>query len=150
MALKFSTGLTAHLLSVGPLLTAMNSGMTLRVFSGPIPVHADDALDLGGTHETIRRIKVDGATDLAFELSGLQIQKVAADIWTDTASEEGYASFFRLTTGMDSGGALDNTSLRVQGTIGMSNASDLVLLNTFVASSAPLVVDSFIIVMPNQ
>lgn len=144
--LRFSTGLSAQLAEA--LLTQLN-GMdaVIRIWSGPVPLDANAAPDVSCV--LLRTITVDDdGTPLTFERVGTVIQKVAADIWQGSDPAAGAASFFRITGQTD-----DNTASavakRIQGTVGLTSASDMTLIKTNYVADEPIPIDSLVIEQSN-
>jgi hypothetical protein len=126
-----STALGNYVAVTGSLKAALDSGF-IFLFSGPVPASADDAVD--GTTVSLVKISVggDGTTGLTFEATatGGVLTKTAAEAWKGTIATTGTATFFRFCEAGDAGTATSTTAKRVQGTVGTTVASDIVLAST--------------------
>lgn len=111
--MKRSTGLRNYVLDTGSMKSALD-GKIITIYSGPIPASADDAI---GSAIPLVVISVDGAgtgVTMAPSASGGQLSKNPSEVWQGTILNSGTASFFRMQTAADGGGA-STTAVRVQG-----------------------------------
>src|ERR1700743_1720013 len=134
MSLK-STGLANHVAVTGSLKDGLDGGF-LMLFSGPVLASADAAID--GSSVLLCKISVggDGTTGLTFDgtATGGVLTKTAAETWEGTNAATGTATFWRFCEAGDAGTALSTTALRLQGTIGTSVASEMVLVSAALTS----------------
>jgi hypothetical protein len=130
MSLK-STGLATYLAVTGSMKAGLDSGF-LYLFSGPVPVSADDAID--GSSVMLAKISVngDGVTGLTFSATatGGVLTKTSSEAWSSTIAATGTTTFYRFCEASDAGSASSTTAKRVQGTVGTTVASDGVLTST--------------------
>lgn len=126
--MKRSTGLRNFLLATGSLRAALD-GTVLKIYSGPIPNTADAALS-GNTLLCVITKEGDGVTGLtlAATAAGGQISKNTSEVWEGEVLANGVATFFRQETLADAG-ALSDTAIRLQGTVGVVG-EDMNLSNT--------------------
>lgn len=129
MSLK-STGLANYIAVTGSLKAGLDSGF-LMLFSGPVPATADAAID--GSSVLLCKISVggDGTTGLTFDGTATAgvLTKTASETWEGTNAATGTATFWRFCEAADAGTAASTTAKRLQGTIGTSVASEMVLVS---------------------
>lgn len=142
MALKLSTGLRDGMLDTSPFKTLLDSSR-VKIYSGVAPATADAA---EGT--LLVSVGSDNADThchfLAAAVSGVLSKN--ADIWSGVASADGTASYFRLVVNTDTG-VLSTTEIRMQGTVGTSNA-DINMSSVTIASGATQTIDTWDLTMP--
>ncbi|GER16679.1 hypothetical protein [Variovorax boronicumulans] len=102
-------------------LAAIKAGLDggeIRIFSGPIPDNAEDAV--GGA--TLLVIIKNGGAGLTFAApaDGVML-KAAGENWTGTNVATGTASFYRFVVSADDNSA-SASALRLQGTVGLAGA----------------------------
>lgn len=146
MTIKTSTGARNKLLDTSPLRTLFNLGF-LKIYDGPVPASADDALD-AANHLLVTISNNGTGTGLTFaaSASGGAITKTVAETWSGQAITNGTASFYRLVTPSDTGGD-STTEARIQGTVGTSGA-DLNMTSVSLTTSTSYPVDAFSIALP--
>lgn len=131
--IHFSTVLSNALLATGSLKSLID-GSKIYVYSGPVPVDGNVAVD--GSSVLLVTIS-NGGTGVTFDgapANGV-LQKTAAETWTATVGTTGVASFYRMCVGADTGsGAAGAGNYRVQGTIGTDASFDLVFASTALTS----------------
>lgn len=130
MSLK-STGLATHLAITGSIKSALDNGI-LYLFSGPVPLSADAAIDGASSMLAMITLDGDGSTGLTFEATapGGVLRKTTAEAWSGTIDTTGTVTFYRFCESGDNGQGLSTTLKRVQGVVDASNASDGVLVST--------------------
>lgn len=144
---KASTALRNKLLDTSPFRTVFNLGF-LKIYAGPVPASADDAL-IGGTHTLLVTISNNSTgTGLTFAAAAANgaITKNLAETWSGVTIAAGLASFYRLVTAADTGGA-STTEARLQGTIATSGA-DLNLTTVSLLVSTTYPVDAYSVSVP--
>ena len=145
MALKVSTGLRNHMLTVGSFKNAMDLGF-LRIYTGTEPVNADAAI---AGPALLVVISVSGlGTGLTWEepaINGI-ISKTAAEAWQGPVTDTGPATFFRFVKGTDVHAA-DPTQLRIQGTVAVVGG-ELNLSSINLASGGTQTVNHFNVALP--
>jgi hypothetical protein len=141
MAISNSTGYKNAVAATGSILTVRNGGR-LKIYSGPLPANADDALDSSNT--LLVTISDNGTGGgLQFDstpVSGV-LQKSPTQTWSGTAVASGTATFFRWEMSGDTGGA-STTAIRVQGSVGLIGA-DLNLASTNITTGSVIVIASY-------
>lgn len=134
MSLK-STGLASHVAVTGSLKDALDAGF-LYLFSGPVPASADAAID--GSSVLLAKISVggDGTTGLTFAATSTDgvLTKTGAETWEGTVAATGTATFWRFCEAGDAGTAASTTAKRLQGTVGTTVASELILVSAALTS----------------
>jgi hypothetical protein len=144
---KASTALRNKLLDTNPFRTIFNLGF-LKIYAGPVPASADDAL-IGGTHTLLVTISNNGTgTGLTFNASASNgaIAKNTAETWSGVSIAAGVPSFYRLVTPADTGGQ-STTEARLQGTIATSGA-DLNMTLASIPLSTSIPVDAYSVALP--
>lgn len=153
MALNFSEALKNALLAnaTGGLKQLMEAdGMRMYWYAGPVPTNADEALD-DTEHTQVALITEGGTGDpLTFAASAVSgyLQKNAGETWVGnveflwgatTTPGSLNATFFRIVVDTDNGRGVGTGLLRMQGTLGITPNSDIVLSSTQVTylASAP-------------
>lgn len=129
-ALK-STGLAKHLAITGSLKAALDGGF-IFIYSGTVPATADAVI----AGSLLAKISVggDGTTGLTFSGTADDgvLTKTAAEAWNGNVSTTGTATFFRFAAADPS--AASTTDKRLQGTVGTTVLSDIVLTSTALVS----------------
>lgn len=129
--MKISTALKTALLGTGSLDSVM-SGFYIRIFKGPIPETADEALDTGTTHTLLAVLSESNGgfpgNPLTFGTAASgSIPKASAETWSGYIRSSGVGAgtathvptFIRVTQGeTDTGLTLATTELRMQLTCG--------------------------------
>lgn len=94
-------------------------GGAIHVFSGPVPLSADDALDIGGTHTLLITIN-NGGSGVGFDTPANGVlPKDPAETWNGTFAASGAPSFYRFCAASDNGQAAGGASTyRIQGSAG--------------------------------
>ncbi len=142
MSLKLSTGLRDGMLDTSPFKTLLDASR-VKIYSGVAPASADAA---EGT--LLVSIGSDNADThchfLAAAVSGVLSKN--ADIWSGVAGASGTANYFRLVVNTDTG-VLSTTEIRMQGTVGTSNA-DINMSSVSIVSGATQTIDTWDLTMP--
>jgi hypothetical protein len=116
MAEKMSTGLCDQLMVGNPFRTIFDLGF-IKIYSGTVPAHADDAVT-GTLITTISNNST--ATGITWETVsvGGVLSKKVSETWSGVNGPGGMpVTYYRLVAAGDTG-ALSTTQARVQGTIG--------------------------------
>lgn len=146
MSVKTSTGLRNGML-VGDSFKGLMDGSFLRIYAGPVPASADDAIGSATLLCTVSNNS--SATGLTFDsvAVGGVLSKTPAEVWSGNNVAAGTASFYRLETSADDQDA-SSTLPRVQGTVGVLGA-DLNLSSVALANGAPQAIDYFTMALPS-
>ncbi len=144
MALQISTGLATTIAGTSSLLDAIDNDSSIKIYSGAVPLGADDAI---GSATLLCDVKLDGTDPLVWAHNGTSIGKPAGAVWNGTNSATGTASFFRVTLSADTGAA-STSEVRVQGTVGLSNASNMVLQNVAFVSGVNFTLNNMVLNIP--
>lgn len=118
--MKRSTGFRNHILAVGSAKQALD-GKVIRVYAGTEPASADAAI---GSATLLVEISSGGdgtGVTMASTAAGGQLTKNPSETWVGTIEASGTASFFRMVTPADNGGA-STSAIRLQGTVGLDGA----------------------------
>lgn len=144
--LKFSTGLRNGLLATGSLRTQLAAG-EIRIYSGPVPTSADNAIDVSNV--LLVTIKAEGSP-LNFETAAANgvITKELDEVWNGVAVASGTATFFRHVLPSDTG-ALSTTSPRIQGEIAVAG-KDMNITSTAISSGGTQTIDYYSVAMLEQ
>lgn len=145
MPYKLSTGLAAHLAGTGSMLGALDGGF-INIYSGAVPADADASLGSATLLCTLT-LGGDGTTGLTLEASGRLVRKPAAAAWSGTNAASGTATFYRHVVSGDTGGA-STTEKRTQGTVGLTNAADMTLVDVSFVSAASFPLNSYVLEQP--
>lgn len=147
MAVKQSTGSRNQMLDTAPFRTIYNLGF-VKLYAGTPPASADDAL--GGATLLCTLSNNSTGTGLTFEANAVNgvIAKTATETWSGVNAATGTASFYRLVTPADTGGA-STTEPRVQGNIGTAG-SDMNLTSTSLTSGATQTLPTFNVSLPTN
>lgn len=143
--MKISTGLANALLDTAPLKTAM-TGAEIRLYSGPVPSSADDALDatnnvLLGTYKN-----AGAGVTFAATATNASITKNASEAWTGNGVADGTATFIRHVFPADDGTA-STTAKRIQATCALAGADIDMTTTSVVTGTALQPMDYYIIVL---
>lgn len=146
MSVKTSTGLRNGVLASDSFKGLMD-GCFLRIYAGPVPASADDAIGSATLLCTVSNNS--SATGLTFDSTavGGVLSKTPAEVWSGNNVAAGTASFYRLETSGDDQDA-STTLPRVQGTVGLLGA-DLNLSSVDLANGAPQAIDYFTMALPS-
>lgn len=145
MSLKLSTGTRDHLLTVGDFKSAVDGGV-IRIYSGPAPSTADDALSGNTLLCTISNNSTGtGITMNTVSASGV-LGKNPAEVWSGLISNSGTAAFYRFSSLTDAG-LLSTTEKRVQGVVGTVGA-DLNFSSVAFVSGNSKNIDTYDIAQP--
>ena len=132
MAVKFSTGLAAHIGVTGSVKSSLDGGF-IKVYSGTPPASADSAV----TGTLLWTVSVDGdGTGLTISptANGRAFEKPAGDTWGG-ATTAGTATYWRFVSSTDTG--VDSTTQpRIQGNIGSAAGFDMYMSNPVLVTSA--------------
>ena len=143
MALTLSTGLATALAGTSSLKGALD-GCAIQLYSGAVPTSADDGL---GAAVMLCSVLLDGTDPLVFSHADTTVGKPTGDVWGGINAASGAASFFRLAHAADTGSA-STSDVRVQGTVGLTKASDMVLQNTAFTSGLSFQLNNFVLNVP--
>jgi hypothetical protein len=146
MALKVSTGLRNHMLTVGPFKNAMDGGF-LRIYSGTVPADADAAISgpVLLVQLSLNGLGVSGLTFEAPAVNGI-ISKTTAEVWQGTNVSAGTATFFRFVKGSDLHG-VSTTEVRLQGSVAVVGG-ELNLSSVTLSNGAQQTVNHFNVALP--
>ena len=145
MAMMISTGLATHLAGTGSMKSAMDLGF-IKIYGGAPPATADAAL--GGGVTLLCTISLnDTGTGLTLEHNGTKVTKPSADTWSGTNVATGTSTFFRHVLASDDGTA-STTQKRIQGTIGLTNALDMVRMDVDVVSGVLNTLENYRCILP--
>jgi hypothetical protein len=143
MAVKFSTGARTKLLSDSSLASMFADG-TIKVYTGPVPASADDAVS--GTLLCTISLNSTG-TGITFDpATGGVLPKAVAEVWSGVNVASGVARYFRHVAPGDTGGS-STAQPRIQGTIG-TVGDDMNFSSTNLTSGATQTIDYYNVVMP--
>ena len=148
--MKASTGLRHAMLDTGSLKSSLDGG-TVKLYAGPAPLTADDALNSQGANTLLCTITDDGgAGTLTMETAatGGGLPKLASQVWKGTNAASGTASFFRFVASGDDG-LLSTTQVRLQGTIATAGA-DMNISDVNLTAAAEQAVDFFVVGLPTS
>jgi UDP-N-acetylglucosamine enolpyruvyl transferase len=145
MAIKTSTGLRNALLDTGSLKSTFNLGF-LKIYAGTVPADADASLGSATLLCTVSVNSTGTGITFAASASGGTIVKNSGEVWSGVNVATGTASFYRLVTAGDTGGA-STTEARIQGTVATSGA-DLNLTSTSLTASATQTIDYYSLSLP--
>jgi hypothetical protein len=135
--IQFGTTLANALLGTGSLQSLINNSF-IYIYAGNVPAAGDAAPD--GTAVLLAKISANngGTTGITWNgpiASGV-LQKTSAETWSGPVTTTGVAAWFRICVGTDTGsGAAVAGNYRVQGTVGTTIASDMVVASTNFVSS---------------
>lgn len=143
MAFKFSTELRKQQCFTGSLKSILN-GSVIRIYSGPPPASADEAL--APNNAMLCEINAGGYGVTFDNDSGSpQLIKSLTELWQGDVVEAGQASFFRMVKESDTGTKTEN-EVRIQGTVG-GPAADLTISNPYLVVGAPQRIEYFAIAL---
>lgn len=148
MAFKTSTGLRDDMLDSNSLKTILDGGF-IKIYSGPEPLTADDAIGSVGTNVLLCTISVSGlGGGLNFDTAAASgaLAKAPAEVWKGTNVASGTAAFYRHVTAADDG-ASSTTQQRIQGSIGTSG-KELNLSDTGLTLGAEQTIDHYVVSLP--
>lgn len=147
MTLKASTALRNKLLDTNPFKTIFASCL-LKIYDGPVPATADDALD-AANHLLVTISDNDTGTTLSWESAAVSgaISKSTSQTWRGVSITSGTASFYRLVLLSGDTGSYSTTVPRLQGSIATSGA-DLNMTSTTINSSTSYPIDAFSVSLP--
>jgi len=145
MAIKASTGLRNAVLASNPLRTALAGGQ-IRMYAGPVPASADEAIGAATLLSTITVNSTGTGINFDAAASGGVIQKAPGEVWSGVNVAGGGATFYRHVLPADDG-SLSTTAPRLQGTIGVAGA-DLNLSSTTLTAGATQTIDYYSVALP--
>lgn len=145
MTYHVSSGLRNKMLDTGSLKSVMANGL-IKIYSGPVPADADQALDPSCV--LLSTISVNGAGGgINFDAaSNGTIPKAAAESWSGTNAANGAASFYRHVAPGDDG-TLSTTQARLQGAVAVAGA-EMNLSSTALVAGAPQTIDYYVVAIP--
>lgn len=143
MAFFISTGLAEGLCGTDSLLGLMDGG-EIRFYSGTVPASADAAI---GGATLLCTILKDGTDPLALVADGAMVRKPNGDTWEGAAVATGAASFYRHVQSADDGSA-STSALRIQGTVGLTNAANMTLADVNFSSGISKPLPQYSVRMP--
>ena len=165
LTLSFATaslvGDTSENFAAGTALTAAEGGSfkdifrdgTIRVYSGSQPADADTAVS--GT--LLLEFSVDaGSYTQGTFTNGLEfgdsssgaISKSASETWQDAGIASGTAGWFRLCANPTDDGSASTTLPRIDGTVGTTSSSELVIGTTAIVAGRTYTIDTFTFTLP--
>lgn len=145
MTFKVSTGLRNKLLDTGSVKSIMANGL-IKIYSGPVPNSADDAL--GGSNvllTTISNNSTGTGLTLGAAANGV-IPKTASEVWSGNNVAAGDATFYRHVAPGDDG-TLSVTQPRLQGAVAVAGA-ELNLSSVSLSAGAPQTIDYYVVAAP--
>lgn len=143
MALMISTGLASGIAGTNSLKNLMDGG-EIRLYSGAVPASADAAI---GSATLLVTIKKDGLDPLALTADGPAVRRPTGDTWKGTPVATGAATFFRHVQAADTDGA-STSDVRIQGTVGLSIASNLALIDVNFTSGVERTLSAYSVSIP--
>lgn len=138
MAAQKSTGLATYIAVTGSIKAALNLAF-IYIYDGTPPATADAALSGNNLLCTIS-VSGTGLTFSATTVAGVLV-KTTSETWSGTNAATGTASFYRMCITAPT--AASTTDVRLQGTIGTTVASDLVLTSVSLTSGSTQTIDQF-------
>jgi hypothetical protein len=154
MAIRISDALRTAALVTGSWKSRLDGGF-IYMFSGTQPTSAEDAAN--GTLLAVFSIDALGVTGLTFTTgdNAGEMKKTVAEAWEATGLADGTARWFRFnrlntnetTTRAEALAAAGGTVERIDGSVGTSG-SDLTAASVAIATSAPLTIDTLVVVQP--
>ena len=142
---KFSTGLRNAMLGSQSFRDSLN-GSELRIYSGPVPSTADDAVGAATLLITVTVDGTGGGLTFSDTPENGAISKTSSEVWKGTISNTGNATWFRLTAASDTG-ASSQTAYRVQGNIGVAG-TDMIVANPLLTETEEFVLNYFAVALP--
>jgi len=122
-------------------LRSLINNYKIRIFSGPVPATAEEAID-GSSDLLVSMTKDgDGSTNLTWQATSTNgvLRKTTADVASGEIDTTGTATFFRVCIGSDDGtGAAGGSDHRVQGTIGDDMTYDMFLTDPSLVATEDL------------
>lgn len=145
--MKASTGLRNALLATGSLKSQLDGGKIL-IYSGPVPVTADAAIDAASNPllATISNNSTATGLTLAADAANGSLSKNASEVWSGVNAASGVATFYRHVAAGDDG-TLSTTQARLQGTVDLSGA-DMNLSATNLVTGATQTIDYYTVALP--
>lgn len=116
----------------------------IQLYSGAASAAADNAITA-----TLLVTILNGGVGLNFgEPVAGKIGIKSGETWSGVAVADGASSFFRYTIKSVDDGGSTTTQIRIQGNVGTSSTSDLVLPSTAISSGATQTIDQFFLTNP--
>ena len=136
------------------LATSSGAAITLTAINGLGALPNTWVVAYTATTMTATPVNMAGGVDCVNGLrwdvaAGGVISKITSDTWSGNGLANGTAGWFRIRQGGDAGTAASTTLARIDGSIGTSGA-DLNLGSLTVATSAPFIISSAAITLPQQ
>lgn len=139
MPISMSTGLRNRMLSGNSLKGIFDPGSEIRIYGGPVPASANDAIGAAVLLCTIKN-GASGVTFAATAVNGV-LEKNATETWSGTVTTAGTATFYRHVLTGDADNA-SSTAPRYQGTVALAGA-DMNLTNPALLLGAVQTLDYF-------
>lgn len=143
MALQISTGLATAVVGTSSLATALAGGV-INMYAGTPPPTADAAL---GGATLLCSIQEGGTNPLSPVASGTKLVKPTGETWQGVNAATGTATFYRYVKAGDDGTA-STSQVRAQGNVGLTNASEMTLLDVAFVSGETFVLANFMLNLP--
>ena len=143
MALQISTGLATAVVGTSSLATALAGGV-INIYAGTPPPTADAAL---GGATLLCSIQEGGTNPLYPVASGTKLVKPTGETWQGANAATGTATFYRYVKAGDDGTA-STSQVRAQGNVGLTNASEMTLLDVAFVSGETFVLANFMLNLP--
>lgn len=144
MAFHISTGLAESIMGGSSIKDTMDLGF-IDIYSGTVPANADASI---GAATLLCRVSLNStATGLTLLQDGRFLRKPPADVWSGTNAATGTATFYRQVLTGDTG-ALSSTDERIQGTVGLTNASEMTLTDTSFVSGSTFSLGGYVLEQP--
>ena len=148
----FDTG-TVLVACVGGSLKDIFMDGTIRIYSGSQPTDADTAvsgtllMEFSQSAGSYSQGSFTNGLEFGDAASGA-ISKASSETWQSVASASGTAGYFRLVGNPTDSGAASTTLPRIDGTVGTTSSSDLVIGTTTIVAARPYTIDTFTFTLP--
>lgn len=143
MALQISTGLAAAVVGTSSLADTLDGGV-INIYAGTPPPTADAAL---GGATLLCSIQEGGTNPLSPVANGTKLVKPTGETWQGVNAATGTATFYRYVAAGDDGTA-STSQVRVQGNVGLTNASEMTLLDVDFVSGVTFDLANFMLNLP--
>ncbi len=143
MSIKASTGLRTLLLGTSSLKTIFDAGSEIRIYSGPAPASADDAI---GAATLLVTILAAGDPITFGAAAGGILPKNPSEVWSGVNVATGTPTFYRHVLTADDGSA-SSSAPRYQGSVGVVGA-DMNLTASTLTSGATQTLDYHAVALP--
>ena len=143
MALQISTGLAAAVVGTSSLADTLDGGV-INIYAGTPPPTADAAL---GGATLLCSIQKGGTNPLSPVANGTKLVKPTGETWQGVNAATGIATFYRYVVAGDDGTA-STSQVRVQGNVGLTNASEMTLIDVDFLSGVTFDLANFMLNLP--